>query len=373
MSNFFEILSGGARLKKAKELAPSLSTSAPFAGIVSFLPIKPTAKTKSSKRSVYREKAQEEASEDSDDSINSSSLRLSSHTSPLNSPKRPTSRSTSPKQLLEASVKKIAILAKDHHGEEIAAFRRRMKITLNNDCHPPDPITTFGEIPLSSSSSIKNKPALLRLKQTILNNVDTETSRWKNPTPIQMQAIPSLLANRDVIGAAPTGSGKSGCFLIPAIIISSRVYDEGAGSGEIRSLILAPSGELARQLHREVVRLSEGKAGGYKAALLEKKNSKAVIDGSIGGKTGLDCLVATPLRLCELIGREGGEKVLEKVRMVVLDEADRLLDARSDGSNNNNNNNNNNNTDTGSSMSMVSERSERALRKTSIRATSTSH
>ena len=97
--------------------------------------------------------------------------------------------------------------------------------------------------------------------------------------------------------------------------------------GEIRALVLAPSLELASQLHRESQRLGEGKPGGVHTLLLSKSNAAQVVAGNAGGKAGLDVLVSTPLRLVDLIGK--GLR-LDSVRLVVLDEADRLLDA-SDG------------------------------------------
>eukprot|EP00536_Pseudo-nitzschia_multiseries_P008178 jgi/Psemu1/256982/estExt_Genewise1Plus.C_2030070 len=176
------------------------------------------------------------------------------------------------------------------------------------------------------------------IAKAIQRNV--EAGRWKEPTPIQMQSIPTLLERRDLIGAAPTGSGKSGAFILPAILLSGAPYHTfyktdhnktaATPGGEIRSLILAPSRELAAQLHREVERLGLGKPGGISSLLLSKSNAAQVIAGTVGGKRGLDALVTTPLRLVDAI--EKGLR-LDSVRLVVLDEADRLLDAV-DGSKN---------------------------------------
>ena len=97
-----------------------------------------------------------------------------------------------------------------------------------------------------------------------------------------------------------------------------------SGKGEIRSLLLAPSRELAVQLHREIDRLGLGKPGGISSLLLSKSNAAHVTAGTAGGKNGLDVLVSTPLRLVDAIDK--GLR-LDSVRLVVLDEADRLLDA----------------------------------------------
>ena len=141
------------------------------------------------------------------------------------------------------------------------------------------------------------------------------------------------MQRRDLIGAAPTGSGKSGAFILPSLFLSSasngafygvKTSKKSGRSGEIRALLVAPSLELAAQIHREVERLGMGKMGGLSAMLLNKSNAAHVISGTAGGKNGLDVLVSTPLRLVDSI--EKGLK-LNSVRIVVLDEADRLLDA----------------------------------------------
>jgi ATP-dependent RNA helicase DDX52/ROK1 len=247
------------------------------------------------------------------------------------------------------------------HQEQVSAFRRSMSIRVANkhDTQLPDPVSSFEELPVPtwwSSTSIDPNGAdtFRKIFRVIQRNV--EIGRWKEPTPIQMQGIPALMERRDLIGAAPTGSGKSGAFIIPALLLSSAPYhiyynaengssttmamskkqkrkknisldQKGAGrpgEGEIRALILAPSHELAVQLHREVERLGNGKPGGISSLLLSKSNVAHVIQGTAGGKHGLDVLISTPMRLVDAI-RKGVR--LDTVRLVVLDEADRLLDA----------------------------------------------
>ena len=230
------------------------------------------------------------------------------------------------------------------HREQVAAFRRSMGIKISNkdDQSVPDPISSFSEMS-KPSWWIGDKDEETRFfrntHRAILRNI--ELGRWKEPTPVQMQAIPTLMCRRDLIGAAPTGSGKSGAFIIPALFLSSApenvFYKSASGSiksnsGSIRVLVIAPSLELAAQLHREVERLGTGKMGGLSAMLLSKTNSAHVIAGSAGGKHGLDALISTPLRLVDSI--EKGLK-LNSVRLAILDEADRLLDA-ADGQNRSN-------------------------------------
>jgi len=242
------------------------------------------------------------------------------------------------------------------HKEQISAFRRSMNIRLANKHDPdvPDPISSFRDLAppswwsTNSENNNKSVPGSFHtFWRPMLGNI--EQGRWKEPTPIQMQSLPTILHRRDTIGAAPTGSGKSGAFILPALLLSSAPYDSFYGAsnpdhkpdegkkkkkkakkdksnreGEIRALVVAPTLELAAQLHREVERLGLGKPGGVSSLLLAKSNAANVLAGSAGGKTGLDVLVTTPLRLVDSI--EKGLR-LDSVRCLIMDECDRLFDA----------------------------------------------
>jgi ATP-dependent RNA helicase DDX52/ROK1 len=229
------------------------------------------------------------------------------------------------------------------HKEEIAAFRSSMGMKIANKHDPdlPDPISKFQELRVPSWWRVDADTSFQQLLKIVLANI--ERGQWKEPTPIQMQALPALLDRRDFIGAAFTGSGKSGAFLIPTILLTSVASDifyhdvtlkskqldkksskNSGKQGEIRGIILAPSSELAAQLHREAERLSTNLPGGRSTLLLSKSNAANVVAGTVGGKKGLDILVATPLRLVDSIQK--GLR-LDAARIVVLDECDRLLDA----------------------------------------------
>jgi ATP-dependent RNA helicase DDX52/ROK1 len=114
------------------------------------------------------------------------------------------------------------------------------------------------------------------LKPILLKNI--EASYWKEPTPIQMQAIPILLSSCDILAAAPTGSGKTASYVIPTLCKLSQPLqslqqpskknkaerndnaNNNSNSGKgIRALLLAPTKELADQIYRETIRLAEGK------------------------------------------------------------------------------------------------------------------
>ncbi|GAX15228.1 ATP-dependent RNA helicase DDX52/ROK1 [Fistulifera solaris] len=217
------------------------------------------------------------------------------------------------------------------HREEVAAFRRSMKIKVAHADDSPDPISSFSEITCPEWCNDSFFTGLIRV---ILCNI--EEGKWKEPTPIQMQSIPALMQRRDLLAGAPTGSGKSGAFILPSLLLSSIPHNifyktKGAkkNKGEIPSLILAPSLELASQLHRQVERLGLGKPGGLSSLLLAKANAAQAVLGQVGGQSGLDVLISTPLRIVDAIQK--GLK-LDSVRIVVLDEADRLLDASDSGS-----------------------------------------
>jgi len=142
-----------------------------------------------------------------------------------------------------------------------------------------------------------------------------------------MQSIPALLAKRDVIACAPTGSGKSGAFIIPALIWAGFDLDPTVKRrGLIKTLLLTPTRELATQIHREVTRLGTNKPGGLTAVLLSKNNAHLAATNCLGGDKGVDCLVTTPMRLCGVLNMQDSKLNLGQVRLIALDEADRLLD-----------------------------------------------
>ncbi|MBN1310628.1 MAG: DEAD/DEAH box helicase [Anaerolineae bacterium] len=157
----------------------------------------------------------------------------------------------------------------------------------------------------------------LKLNHNLLNAVRTEG--YTQPTPIQEQAIPHVLAGKDLLGCAQTGTGKTAAFALPLL---QRLAASGNGNGRrpIRTLVLAPTRELANQIGESF--RAYGRHTGLKVA---------VIYGGVGQnpqvqalKRGVDILVATPGRLLDLIGQ--GHVHLEHAEALVLDEADRMLD-----------------------------------------------
>ncbi|MBU6418632.1 MAG: DEAD/DEAH box helicase [Proteobacteria bacterium] len=140
---------------------------------------------------------------------------------------------------------------------------------------------------------------------------------YSKPTPIQAQAIPVVLMGRDVLGVAQTGTGKTAGFTLPMLDI---LAGSRARARMPRSLILEPTRELALQVAENFVQY--GKNLKLNHALLIGGESMA--DQKAVLTKGVDVLIATPGRLLDLFERGG--LLLRDVRVLVIDEADRMLD-----------------------------------------------
>jgi superfamily II DNA/RNA helicase len=140
---------------------------------------------------------------------------------------------------------------------------------------------------------------------------------YDTPTPIQEQSIPIILMMRDMIGLAQTGTGKTASFVLPMI----EVLAGGQAKARMpRSLILCPTRELAAQAEENFLKYSK----------YERLNSALLVGGeSVAEQTkllerGVDVLIATPGRLLDL--QERGAILMNDIGIVVIDEADRMLD-----------------------------------------------
>jgi ATP-dependent RNA helicase RhlE len=142
-----------------------------------------------------------------------------------------------------------------------------------------------------------------------------ESLGYEQPTPIQQQAIPAGLAGRDILGLAPTGTGKTAAFMLPIL--------QRLATGPLRQtrvLIVAPTRELAEQIHQAAVDLGR-----------KTRVRSATVYGGVGKKPQIDALrrgteiiVACPGRLLDL--HNEGHVDLSHVEVLVLDEADRMFD-----------------------------------------------
>jgi ATP-dependent RNA helicase RhlE len=142
---------------------------------------------------------------------------------------------------------------------------------------------------------------------------------YTDPTPIQEQAIPLALTGRDLLGCAQTGTGKTAAFVLPALQRTS-ARQSSNGRRSIRTLVVTPTRELAGQID-EVARACSKYTGQRIAAVYGGVGYEPQIKKL---RKGVDLLVATPGRLLDLHQR--GDVDLSKVEILVLDEADRMLD-----------------------------------------------
>ncbi len=138
---------------------------------------------------------------------------------------------------------------------------------------------------------------------------------YTQPTPIQAKTIPMILTGRDLIGAAQTGTGKTAAFLLP---ILARLLE---GGDRLRALVLTPTRELAAQIEtnaRDYARFTPLKVGVVYGGVPIGPQERMLRN------PGLDLLIATPGRLLDLYGRQS--LALDEVQVLVLDEADRMVD-----------------------------------------------
>src|SRR3954447_15367309 len=159
-------------------------------------------------------------------------------------------------------------------------------------------MTTFTELPLSAA-----------LQQKLA------ASQFKTLTPIQEQSIPPALEGKDVIGTAQTGTGKTLAFLLPLIEMLRRAPAHQAGA-----LVLLPTRELAMQVHEQYEQLRDRTMP--KAALVIGGVSEKMQIQNLRAGAGL--IIATPGRLQDFLGRKLAD--LRHIKVLVLDEADRMLD-----------------------------------------------
>ncbi len=157
----------------------------------------------------------------------------------------------------------------------------------------------------------------LKLSEPLLRALHEEG--YTTPTPIQVGAIPHLLDGRDLLGLAQTGTGKTAAFALP-ILHRLATHRHPPSPRGARVLVLAPTRELASQIDASFVTYGR-----------HMRLSHAVVFGGVGQgrqvdamRRGVDVLVAAPGRLLDLIGQ--GHIDLSSVEVLVLDEADRMLD-----------------------------------------------
>ncbi|MCA9244207.1 MAG: DEAD/DEAH box helicase [Phycisphaerales bacterium] len=145
---------------------------------------------------------------------------------------------------------------------------------------------------------------------------------YHTPTPIQAQAIPPILAGRDLLGCAQTGTGKTAAFSLPLIerLTAGARHTAKGAKRRARALILAPTRELAAQIEKALQTYGQ-RTGLRHAIIYGGVNQNRQVNQL---RSGVDIIVATPGRLLDLM--EQGHVDLRAVETFVLDEADRMLD-----------------------------------------------
>jgi ATP-dependent RNA helicase RhlE len=156
----------------------------------------------------------------------------------------------------------------------------------------------------------------LGLSPDILSGVKAQG--YTTPTPIQAQAIPEIMKGHDILGGAQTGTGKTAAFTLP--LLHYLYTEDHPGDHRPRALVLAPTRELAAQVAASVDTYGQGSFV-----------RSAVIFGGVGIhpqikqlKKGVDIVIGTPGRLLDLAGRNALD--LSRIEVLILDEADRMLD-----------------------------------------------
>ncbi|KAJ2004849.1 RNA-dependent ATPase rok1 [Coemansia thaxteri] len=186
---------------------------------------------------------------------------------------------------------------------EVAAFLKahRIKVTGSD---VPHPIKTFEMLCKEHAF----QPFVLR---------NLEKFGFTQPTPIQMQAIPIAVHSRDLIANAPTGSGKTLAFLLSILHHVHSPEREG-----FRAVVVSPTRELATQIYEHLRNLTTGRK--IKVCLMTKSAATAMQTQDPLERKKHDILITTPLRLVHAI--QNGEADLSRVRCLVLDEADSLME-----------------------------------------------
>ncbi|XP_012272894.1 probable ATP-dependent RNA helicase DDX52 [Orussus abietinus] len=192
---------------------------------------------------------------------------------------------------LKLEQEKINHLRNQHHISAIGS-------------HIPPPIQSFDEL--------KD----YQVADDLLDNM--KNHGYTQPTPIQMQAMPIMLQGRQILGCAPTGSGKTAAFLLPIIHQLAGPQKKG-----FRAIIVNPTRELAKQTYRECMRLSEGRD--FRVHIISKINQALAKYGPNSSKK-YDILITTPNRLVFLLNQDPPAISLSSVEWLIVDEADKLFE-----------------------------------------------
>lgn len=181
----------------------------------------------------------------------------------------------------------------------------------------PNSIRTRGDEVLKPIDSFRTLYERYEIAEHLRDAI--KLSGFKAPTAVQSQVIPLMLDRREIICSAPTGSGKTFAFVFPIV----HQLKEPKRCGSFRALILAPTRELAKQIHRETLWISQGSNLRVHHLKDVKEAAKKFNPESL---YKYDILVTTPNRLSKLLSTEPPSISLHKLEWLIIDECDRIFD-----------------------------------------------
>jgi len=219
----------------------------------------------------------------------------------------------------EGNTKEIYVPRDNDAAEDL--YKLSIKSGINFNKYNNIPVKVTGE---NAPEGVKSFEAA-GLRPLLLENI--KKSDYSVPTPVQSRSIPIIKAKRDLMACAQTGSGKSAAFLVPII---DRLLTENVGSNATDGMcrdaikpecvVVTPTRELARQIHRQAKKFAQGSV--LRAVVAYGETS--VMHQIEECRKGCNILVATPGRLLHFA--EGSVISFANVKAFVLDEADRMLD-----------------------------------------------
>jgi len=219
----------------------------------------------------------------------------------------------------EGNTKEIYVPKDLETGDEL--FKIKIETGVNFNKYADIPVKVTGENPPEIITSF----ACANLHDTVLKNI--EKSGYQVPTPVQKYALPIIREKRDLMACAQTGSGKTAAFMVPIV---SRLLEEGIQNNKVEigsrdpvhpeCVVVTPTRELAKQIQLQAKKFCQGTE--LRAVVVYGQTS--VYHQMEDIRAGCNVLVATPGRLNHFI--ENGTIGLKNVKVLVLDEADRMLE-----------------------------------------------
>ncbi|KAJ3805841.1 P-loop containing nucleoside triphosphate hydrolase protein [Lentinula lateritia] len=224
------------------------------------------------------------------------------------------------RKVAEAGDKAEVELEEDMEEDETQETSKSDIENDNNIPHQRHRVTTKGSNVPDFAETFEALRDRYQLSSNLLSNLSK--NGYAYPTGIQSYGAPILLEGRDLVAISPTGTGKTVSYLLPTFAslrapVASTGSDAGLG---VRAVVLAPTRELAHQIHNECLKLTQGRK--WKIVLFSKATANTLSDEAVRDK--IDMIVTTPLRLVASL--QSGSLSLSNVRHLIFDEADRMLD-----------------------------------------------